>query len=246
MELTAEDLAIWRDYETLTIEEGALLLVGIEPRKLMQPSKADDESSSLAIQIYFDNRQRVIDGLDELPLERVEAPHWFEDFYTRGLADSVNEYIDIIKSAALGGVIETAVNVPQDNYGLDCRKTLLKKQSFIKWVRERDPDLAAALSSHLTLSPDSSTVMASNLPTSKSPSEEARKAREAHNLRGERGCRRLILEHWDKIEMLYGPNADARQAKRVVKIHCTVDDPAPELKTYQNQLGILRKEKLIP
>lgn len=246
MAITADELSHWRDYETLTIEEGALLLFGIEPHKLMQTSKADDESSSLAIQNYFDNRQRTIDGLDELPLEIMKAPHWFEDFYARGHADSVNEYIDIIKSAALGGVIETAVNVPQGDYGLDCRKTLLKKQSFIKWVRARDPDLAAALSSHLTPSPDSSTVMASNLPTSKSPSEEAREARKAHNLHKERGCRRLILEHWDKIEMLHGPNADARQAKRVVEIHCTEDDPTPKHKTYQNQLGILRKEKLIP
>ena len=85
MGLTAEDLSIWRDYETLTIEEGAFLLLGIEPRKFMQASKADDESSSLAIQNYFNNRQRVIDGLDELPLEIVEAPHWFEDFYSRVL-----------------------------------------------------------------------------------------------------------------------------------------------------------------
>ena len=72
--------------------------------------------------------------------------------------------------------------------------------------------------------------MASNLPTSKSPSEEAREARKAHNLRGERGCRKLILENWDVIEDLHGPNADARQAKRVVDRNRTEDDPAPQAK----------------
>lgn len=243
MAITADELTHWRDYETLTIEDGGFLLFGIEPGRFwFEQSKFDDQDAASGTWAYFTGRPNA----KVPPLEWTPLPPWIPEFYDRGCVEDVGTCCEIIESAALGGLIDIAVKVDRGDGRLDWQKSLLKKQSFIKWVRERDPDLAAALSSHLTPSPDSSSVMASNLHTSKSPSEEARKAREAHNLRGERGCRRLILEHWDKIEMLHGPNADARQAKRVVEIHCTEDDPAPKLKSYQNQLGILRKKKLIP
>ncbi len=67
-----------------------------------------------------------------------------------------------------------------------------------------------------------------------------------HDITTERGCRRAILEAWDDIEKCHGPNADGRQVLRVLRRIKTGSEEAPQLKTIQNRLSDLRKEKLIP
>lgn len=62
----------------------------------------------------------------------------------------------------------------------------------------------------------------------------------------ERGARRLLRDHWDKVVRLHGPDADARQARSVIKTHKDEDERLPSLKTFQNKLIQLRNEKLIP
>lgn len=61
-----------------------------------------------------------------------------------------------------------------------------------------------------------------------------------------RGHKRRLLELWDEIEERYGPNADGRQAKRVLDEHSDPSDKKPELKTVRNHLIELRKIGLIP
>lgn len=62
----------------------------------------------------------------------------------------------------------------------------------------------------------------------------------------ERGCRRLILENWDKIKLLHGDNADGRQVLRVVNRNMADGEKKLKLKNVQNKLIELRNEKLIP
>ncbi len=62
----------------------------------------------------------------------------------------------------------------------------------------------------------------------------------------ERGCRRLILENWEKVVTLHGTKADGRQVQRVINTHLDADQKMPTLKTVQNCLIKLRKEMLIP
>lgn len=66
------------------------------------------------------------------------------------------------------------------------------------------------------------------------------------DIKTERGCRRQIREHWDKIKLLNGVNADGRQVLSVLKIHVDASELPKKLKTVQNCLIQLRKEKLIP
>jgi hypothetical protein len=67
-----------------------------------------------------------------------------------------------------------------------------------------------------------------------------------HDITRERGCRRMILENWSTIESLCGPAANGRSVLRVLKRELLTDQPLPELKTVQNRLNDLRKEKFIP
>jgi hypothetical protein len=61
-----------------------------------------------------------------------------------------------------------------------------------------------------------------------------------------RGAKGLILEHWDKVEARYGPQANGRQVLRVLSQFLDGADRIPELKTIQNHLSALREAKLIP
>jgi hypothetical protein len=69
--------------------------------------------------------------------------------------------------------------------------------------------------------------------------------RENHDITKERGSRRLILEHWDDIEKLHGPNADARQVWNLVLKRIDASDKKPTLKTIQNHISALRKQGLL-
>ncbi len=70
--------------------------------------------------------------------------------------------------------------------------------------------------------------------------------RKNHDITKERGCRRLILEHWDDIEKMHGQHADGRQVWREIAKHIDASDRKPALKTVQNHLANLRNERLIP
>lgn len=88
----------------------------------------------------------------------------------------------------------------------------------------------------------------SDVATTVAPEKEETPAdrRANHDMTTERGCRRAILEAWDRIETRYGPKADGRQVLRVLTGTKTGSEEAPQLKTIQNRLIDLRKEKLIP
>jgi hypothetical protein len=77
-------------------------------------------------------------------------------------------------------------------------------------------------------------------------SEAARKNRQEHDFAAERGCRRIILEHWDTIENLYGPSANGVSVQRFLRRESDKSKEGPALKTIQNRLIDLRKQKLIP
>lgn len=64
------------------------------------------------------------------------------------------------------------------------------------------------------------------------------------DMRTQRGCRRRILEMWDDIEKAYGTHPDGRQVLRVLSRD--KGEKQPNLKTVQNHLARLKKEKLIP
>jgi hypothetical protein len=189
---------------------------------------------------YF--RQR---GGKSLPFQEKTLPQCIEQFYDRGGVEDVAHFCELIESAALGDIIDIASRVLAPDGRLNWKKTLLKKSSFIRWVRHRDPGLAAALSSSENTEepgdPDGDDV-----DKKISSSEWARRARKNHDMHKERGCRRLILENWDRVEELHGPHANGRQVQKIVARKLTVDDQEPQLKTYQNQLRKLRLEKLIP
>lgn len=75
--------------------------------------------------------------------------------------------------------------------------------------------------------------------------EPIKERRENHDITTERGCRRQILELWPTIESLH-PNPDSRQVLRVITRNADKSKNVPTLKTVQNKLWELRKEKLIP
>jgi hypothetical protein len=81
---------------------------------------------------------------------------------------------------------------------------------------------------------------------SKAQSDTPAERRKNHDITSERGCRRLILEHWDKVEKAHGATADGRQVRHLIMIHKDTSETAPKLKTVQNKLAELRREKLIP
>ena len=70
--------------------------------------------------------------------------------------------------------------------------------------------------------------------------------RAAHDMKTERGCRRLILENWDAIEELHGGSADARQVLLVITRKADKSEKLPVKKTVHNKLKLLRDEGLIP
>ncbi|MCM8640533.1 hypothetical protein, partial [Accumulibacter sp.] len=76
--------------------------------------------------------------------------------------------------------------------------------------------------------------------------EVARKNRQEHDITAERGFRRIILEHWDTIEKLHGPRAKGYQVRRFLCRQPGNNENELSLKTIQNRLADLRKEKLIP
>lgn len=61
-----------------------------------------------------------------------------------------------------------------------------------------------------------------------------------------RGAKREILEHWDAIATLHGPDANAAQVERYLKRQRDAADKSPSKKTIHNRLGDLRRDKLIP
>lgn len=61
-----------------------------------------------------------------------------------------------------------------------------------------------------------------------------------------KGAKREILEHWDAIARLHGPDADAAQVARHLKQQRDATDKTPSRKTIHNRLGELRRAKLIP
>ncbi|MEF8756424.1 MAG: hypothetical protein V5B60_21210 [Accumulibacter sp.] len=77
-------------------------------------------------------------------------------------------------------------------------------------------------------------------------SEVARQNRQEHDIAAERGCRRMILEHWDTIEKLHGPRAKGAQVARFLRNQPDNRESEPSLKTIRNRLIDLRKQKLIP
>ena len=70
--------------------------------------------------------------------------------------------------------------------------------------------------------------------------------RTAHDVRSERGARRLILDQWENIRLLHPAGADGRQVLRIILRTLPKDANKPELKTIQNKLATLRMEGLIP
>lgn len=67
-----------------------------------------------------------------------------------------------------------------------------------------------------------------------------------YDIEQETGCRRMILENWEKIALKSGGNFNGAQALRHFKIEYGKDADLPKLKTIQNRLKELRNEKLIP
>ena len=88
----------------------------------------------------------------------------------------------------------------------------------------------------------STVAPADSKPQSQTPAE----LRKNHESKRERGCRRLILEHWDDIKKLHGPNANGRQARHYILKKIDASESKPALKTVQNKLAELRSEKRIP
>jgi len=67
-----------------------------------------------------------------------------------------------------------------------------------------------------------------------------------YEIEQEKGYRRMILENWKSIVLVYGPNATGSQVLRQLKKIHGKDAKLPALKTVQNRLIDLRNEKLIP
>lgn len=86
------------------------------------------------------------------------------------------------------------------------------------------------------------TAPAESKPQSQTPAER----RKNHDINKERGCKRLLLEHWDEIERLHGPHADGRQARNHILKQFDASERKPILKTVQNHLAKLRSNGLIP
>lgn len=78
------------------------------------------------------------------------------------------------------------------------------------------------------------------------PSETPKERRVRHDITAERGCRRLILENWDAIEKVRGSAPSPRYVLIELGKYISDNDSKPTLKTVQNRLNDLRKEKLIP
>lgn len=109
------------------------------------------------------------------------------------------------------------------------------------WLEENEPRLGYRFPN-----PDISAAIQVEKQISGMSTSEQSTDKEKHDITRERGCRRLILENWDKIKLLHGDNADGWQVLKVLKTHIDEDERVPKLKTVQNRLIELRKEKLIP
>jgi hypothetical protein len=123
------------------------------------------------------------------------------------------------------------------------------------WPKDEAPDFAAWIAKSLqkskelssaTKKDNESSVQNSSTPTPETPICKQFVHEEMYDIKRERGCRRLILEYWHEIKSLYEDNADARQVLRVLKRNIEKYERLPALKTVQNRLIDLRKEKLIP
>jgi len=75
--------------------------------------------------------------------------------------------------------------------------------------------------------------------------EAVQAANQIKDIKDERGCRRLIRDHWANIRLRHGKDADGHQVLRVLNQNKDVTDKVYELKTIQNCLIELRKEDLL-
>ena len=127
--------------------------------------------------------------------------------------------------------------------GYSSWQDIVEKNIFVTWASNElkwklPPDMVAMTQKQ----DESETAPAESKLQSQTPAE----LRKNHDITRERGCRRLILEHWDDIEKLHGPNANGRQARIYILKEIDASESKPVLKTVQNKLAELRGEKLIP
>lgn len=146
-----------------------------------------------------------------------------------GNALDLNDEQHILISAVKAGSLIAAPPAPSAVNG-DTEVTLT---SLVQWLQKnRWSDLATHLSAT-----DANALSRDMTPTQR---------RALLDIRSKRGCARLILENWETIVKLYGPEPDGRQVLRAIRPAGTIDGKMPALKTVQNSLLNLRKEKLIP
>jgi hypothetical protein len=70
--------------------------------------------------------------------------------------------------------------------------------------------------------------------------------RRADEAKAARGVKREILEYWDEVVQLHGPDAGAVQVERILSRKRDKSEKSPKRKTIHNRLRELRAAKLIP
>lgn len=195
----------------------------------------------------------VIPGLymcDQVVWEIADAESWSDDQFQdllEKMVKAINNYSLPIHCRKTGLTI--SVDEP-DSYCFflvtpdDVNAWLEKRGAPYRWklaapaveVPISQPQAAAA-SEPVTLATVLSIAPAA---VADSPTERRAKI----DISRERGARRRIIENWTSIEMSHGQGADGHQVLRFLKMD--KGEKEPKLKTVQNILSILRKEKLIP
>ena len=217
---TSPNYEYWRELSTLCCWELAVLIEGVDPRALDDVVVAEyeplDYSSTLRI---------VTSAVEARELARVDnhdhAIHEHTKIYRRAAC----EWARLRGYADLADNLMNARDKTDSNFEQSQSLTQDSGQKSIFPVEKSDAQ--------------------DNAGESFSESLNNADLEQAILERKYRGCKRHIVTNWQDIRLEYGDNADGHQVLRYLKrVLDTTEIPA--LKTVQNHLSALRKEKVIP
>gem|GEM_PF-6307158 len=175
-------------------------------------------------------------------------------FPTKAIHDEFEDRLHLLKAWRTNTACFTLGKIDQ----LSPANSTVAVSEFVDWAHSAGIDLPREMAEFKPVNLRSRTesgAMGSQLPTfaaektdnKTNKADEIRERRRALLLENKpRGAKGLILQHWETVEKLHGPRADGNDVLRVLKRQLDVSESPPELKTIQNHLSDLRKQKLIP
>jgi hypothetical protein len=225
------ELSHWNLEEIFTIKQAACLACGVDPNLVV----LSDDQLRRCNYVYERMREAFEEAEDDVSLfleHRSEGRETNEKLVFKngslpsiGLAERLERYI---KTG--GEWILTAVDVTSQYFS---------RSDLDGWLKvKRTPSAYCFELPSLEIQSGNAAIL--------SELDGTKERRAKLDITRERGCRRHILENWEKVLQLHGGGADARQALVILKRNMDKSDRLPTLKTVQNKMAELRKENLIP